>query len=102
MGNPFAALNKALEVLDGGAREASGKCPRCGRDRGGIVPPGQTKADSGICDCDEREEEDEAELSLALPSYGGPDGWEECVSPDPEDWELAEAQQERCRALGLR
>ena len=57
-GNPFAALNKALEIVDTDTRKASGKCPRCGKDRGGIVPSGQRKQDVGICTCPpERESE---------------------------------------------
>ena len=50
-GNPFAGLNKVLELLDKDTRTASGKCRRCGLDRGGIVPRGQTKQEAGICDC---------------------------------------------------
>jgi len=50
-GNPFATLNKVLALVDEDTRKASRKCPRCGLDRGGIMPTGQTKQEAGICDC---------------------------------------------------
>ena len=49
--NPFAALNKAVAAVDEDARNASGKCARCGLDRGGIIPRGQTRREAGICNC---------------------------------------------------
>lgn len=50
-GNPFAGLNTALEVLDDGIRREAGKCQRCGKDRGGIVPAGHAKGEVAICTC---------------------------------------------------
>ena len=50
-GNPFAGLNKVLELLDKDTRKATRKCLRCGLDRGGIIPRGQTRREAGICNC---------------------------------------------------
>lgn len=55
-GNPFERLIAATAALDADVRKASGKCPRCGRDRGGIVRRGQTKREAGICVCREQQE----------------------------------------------
>jgi len=44
---------EAVERVDRDTRKASGKCARCGFDRGGVVLRGQSKRDAGICTCEE-------------------------------------------------
>jgi len=60
--NPFEGLIEATAAFDADVREISGKCPRCGLDRGGVVLRGQSKREAGICTCagEERSAEDGA------------------------------------------
>ena len=54
--NPFEGVIAATAALDAEVREISGKCSRCGLDRGGIVRRGQSKREAGICACKPAEE----------------------------------------------
>ena len=54
--NPFEGLIVATAAFDAEVREISGKCSRCGLDRGGIVRRGQSKREAGICACKPAEE----------------------------------------------
>jgi len=51
MGNPLAKLAGITKAIDQEARKASGVCPVCGKDKGGLVLNGQTKAEANICEC---------------------------------------------------